>query len=104
MADKLRDKSAWRQSPSTTWRERPPTAPDIAQRGNVRMSIDYSHQQPVVPHRLGQTTRYGENDANFRTMNANGRPLALDTMVGAGPDNPSHGFGPGNPSSGIKGK
>ena len=86
MTTKLRDKTAFRQSLSTTFRERAPTSPEIANRGNPRMTIDFSQQQAMVPNSLGQTTRYGENDNNFRTMNANGKPKALDTMVGGGPD------------------
>lgn len=101
---KLRDKTAQRQSTANTFREREPTSPYIANCGNPRMTIDFSQQNPVVPNSLGQTTRYGENDNNFRTMNANGSPYALDTMVGGGPDTRSRGFGTGGSQTPLKGR
>jgi hypothetical protein len=101
---KLRDKTSFKLSESTQWREREPTAPEVADRGNPKMTIDYSRQNAVVPERLGQTTRYGENDSKFRTMNAGGAPKALDTMVGGGPDARSRGFGVGGADSPVKGR
>jgi hypothetical protein len=92
--DKIRDKRAFRQSPSTVLRERPPTSPDVAERGQPKMVLDFSQQKEVVPKSLGQTTRYGENDGNFRTMNAGGKPFALDVMMGGGGDPRGRGFGP----------
>jgi hypothetical protein len=91
---RLRDKVAFRQSATTVWRERAPTSPEIANRGNVNMVMDFSRQQSVVPNSLGQTTRYGENDRNFQTMNRNGSPFALDVMMGGSPDPRASNKGP----------
>lgn len=83
--DQIRDKKAFHQSSITTFRERPPTSPDIANRGLPLMVQDFSRQQRVVPNSLG--SHAGMNPPNHvRTMNATGRPMALDTMVGGAPD------------------
>lgn len=89
---RLRDKRSMRMSATTTWRERAPTSPEIANMGNPKMVIDFSQQREMIPVRLGQTTRYGENDGNFRSMNQGGRPFSLDTMVGGSPDPRSRHF------------
>jgi hypothetical protein len=86
--DKIRDKRAFRQSLSTVLRERDPTSPEIANRGNVNMVMDFSRQQEVVPSRLGATMN------TSRTMNASGRPMALDVMVGGFPDARASNKGP----------
>lgn len=88
----LRDKKEFRQSPSTTLRERPATN-HHTNSYQPNMVFDHSSQKAVVPEQLGQTARYGENDGKFRTMNAGGKPFALDTDVGASSDAPSRGFG-----------
>jgi hypothetical protein len=93
----LGDKKNFRLSNTTLWRERPPTSPEIANKGNPNMAIDFSKQKAVVPERLGQTTRYGENDRNFRPMNGNGKPFALDTMVGGSFEDETMPFGPRPP-------
>ena len=59
--DKIRDKRAFRQSPSTVLREREPTSPETANRGNVNMVMDFSRQQEVVPSRLGATMNTSTN-------------------------------------------
>lgn len=97
---KLRDKVALRESTTNTYREREPTSPEIAERGNVRMSIDYSRQNAVAPGSLGSTA----NGSPYRTTNADGRPFALDTMVGAGPDTRSRDLKGNAPLSPTKGK
>lgn len=103
--DKMRDKRAFRQSGSTTFRERPPTSPEIVNRGQPNMVLDFSKQKAMVPNSLGQTTRYGENDGNFRTMNRDGCPMALDVMVGGIGDVRGRGFGPSTEQlTGKKGK
>jgi hypothetical protein len=86
--DKMRDKRAFRQSPSTVLREREATSPEMANRGNVNMVMDFSRQQEVVPSRLGATMQ------NSRTMNASGKPMALDVMVGGFPDPRASNKGP----------
>lgn len=90
---RLRDKKSFRLSATTVYRERAPTSPEIANMGNPRMVIDFSDQKPMVPERIGQTTRYGENDGRFRPMNRGGKPFSLNTMVGGSPDVKSRHFG-----------
>ncbi len=80
--DRIRDKKAFRQSNTTTYRERAPTSPEIASRGMTNMAIDFSRQQAVVPSRFGSTHR----ETPGRTMNRSGRPMALDVMVGGSPE------------------
>lgn len=89
---KIRDKRSFRMSATTVWRERPPTSPEIANMGNVRMVIDFSEQRRMIPHSLGQTTRYGENDGKFQPINRGGKPFALNVMMGGGPDTRSRHF------------
>jgi len=61
------NKSRFQQSPSTTLRERSPSSLQIAERGNPRMTMDFSTQKAVVPTATGGQV----------TMNAGGRPFAL---------------------------
>lgn len=88
MAQKIRDKCVFPQSPNTSFREREPTSPGIANRGMPNMAIDFSRQQEVVPSRLGARM------SSSRTMNANGRPMALDVMVGGSPEANASNKGP----------
>lgn len=86
--DQIRDKRAFRQSPTTVWREREPTSPAVANRGMPNMAIDFSQQQSLVPSRLGATMN------GARPMNANGKPMALDVMVGGSPEARASNKGP----------
>lgn len=95
MPQKLRDKCMFPQSPTTTYREREPTSPDIANRGLTNMTIDFSRQQSVVPNSLGGSTKYPSTDPGMRTMNASGRPKALNVMVGGAGEARAGNKGPG---------
>lgn len=102
MADQLRDKRAFRQSNTTTFREREPTSPRIVNRGAPKMVVDFSTQQAVVPGSLG-----GDGYKGRRTMNASGKPMSLQTMVGGSGDARANAFGPAGPrrgSSPVRGK
>lgn len=94
MPQKLRDKTMFPQSPTTTWRERTPTSPEIANRGLPNMAIDFSRQQRVVPNSLGGSMRYPADSPGMRTMNSGGRPCALDAMVGGSPEARADNKGP----------
>jgi hypothetical protein len=82
------DKKVFPQSPTSTFRERTPTSPKIANRGMTNMAVDFSKQQRVVPAKLGATM------TGTRPMNSNGRPMALDVMVGGAPDATASNRGP----------
>jgi hypothetical protein len=99
--DQLRDKRAFRQSNTTTFRERPPTSPEIANRGAPKMVVDFSSQQKVVPG-------IGANNYNHPfTMNRSGKPFSLQTMVGGSGDPQANALGPAGPRRGaspVRGK
>lgn len=99
--DRIRDKRSFRMSSITNWRERTPTSPALANRGNVNMVQDYSRQQKVMPNTLGGRAVFNEslavsegNTRRLRTMNASGKPMALDVMVGGFPDARASNKGP----------
>jgi hypothetical protein len=105
-------KKTRRISTTITQRERPPTSPEIANRGVPNMVFDYSRQQKLVPNTLGSRAVFNESMAvptgdksRLRTMNASGRPKALDVSVGGSPDVRSRGINPGKERlSPIKGE
>ena len=109
---KLRDKTAFPLSSITTWRERPPTSPDLANRGLHNMVFDYSKQQKLVPDSLGSRAVFNENilspegsTRKLRTTNSGGRPKALNVSVGGSPDVRSRGINPGKQKTApIRGK
>lgn len=72
-------KTVRRLSNLTTLRGRTPTNPQTAE-NNMQMVFDHSQQKAVVPDRLSgvliEATRGLASDA-YRTMNKNGRPMAL---------------------------
>lgn len=94
--DQIRDKKAFRQSNTSTFRERAPTSPKIANRGSPKMVVDFSNQQAVVPNKPFGSNGY----AGTRTMNRNGQPFSLHTMVGGSPDPKSDAYGPAGPRRG----
>jgi hypothetical protein len=77
------------QSGLTTLRRREPTNEQTASK-HPNMVWEYSKQQAVLPDRLPkvliESTQQYSGPGNYRTMNASGKPYALDVMVGGSPD------------------